>query len=69
MHSAATPASFSAATVFGRGQDFHFVVVLRVPEGLAIDEALVRTIIDQERPAFCTYDLSIIPMQTHPPSI
>lgn len=77
-------ADFSAATVFGQGQDFHFVVVLRVPEQtdeaeasegsgasgpsqsraspLTVDDTLIRTIIDQERPAFCTYDLLIIPM-------
>ncbi|MEM9212749.1 MAG: phage tail protein [Cyanobacteria bacterium P01_F01_bin.150] len=58
-------ASFSSTTVFGRGQDFHFVVILRVPEALTVDEALVHSIIDQERPAFCTYDLRITPMSSY----
>lgn len=49
-------------TVFGGGQRFHFRVILRPPENLLLDESLIRTIIDQERPAFCTYELSIRPM-------
>ena len=53
---------FSETTAFGGGQGFHFVVVLRPPEPLAVDETLVRAIIDQERPAFCTYELYINPM-------
>ena len=53
---------FHETTVFGGGQGFHFVVVLRFPESIAVDETLVRAIIDQERPAFCTYELYIIPM-------
>ena len=53
---------FSETTVFGGGQRFHFVVVLRLPENLVVDEPLVRAIIDQERPAFCTYELYILPM-------
>ena len=53
---------FSETTAFGGGQGFHFVVSLRFPETLTVNETLVRTIIDQERPAFCTYELYISPM-------
>ncbi|MEO1126967.1 MAG: phage tail protein [Cyanobacteria bacterium J06639_16] len=53
---------FSPQTVFGGGQGFHFVVILRFPDDIEIDETLVRAIIDQERPAFCTYELYTIPM-------
>lgn len=48
--------------VLGGGQAYHFYVRLRFdteyPQG-AIAESLIRKIIDQERPAFCTYDLFI----------
>ncbi|MEO0987707.1 MAG: phage tail protein [Cyanobacteria bacterium J06639_14] len=53
---------FHETTVFGGGQGFHFVVVLRFPEHITVDETLVRAIIDQERPAFCTYELYLTPM-------
>lgn len=53
---------FSDKTVFGGGQGFHFVVILRFPDDIEIDETLVHSIIDQERPAFCTYELYTIPM-------
>jgi phage tail-like protein len=47
-------------TVLGGGQAFHFVVRLRPDHPQrAIDEGLVRQIIDQEKPAFCTYELAI----------
>lgn len=42
-------------TRIGGGRPYHFVVRLRSPEPL--DEPLIRTIIEQEKPAFCTYDL------------
>jgi phage tail-like protein len=48
--------------VLGGGQAYHFSVRLRFDENYpqgAIDESLIRKIIDQERPAFCTYDLFI----------
>ncbi|MEL7399046.1 MAG: phage tail protein [Pseudomonadota bacterium] len=54
--------AFSNQTVFGGGQGFHFVVVLRCPDEIDVDETLIRAIIDQERPAFCTYELYILPM-------
>ncbi len=46
-------------TVLGGGRPFHFVVRLREERPGQIDERLVRLIIEQERPAFCTYDLYI----------
>lgn len=42
-------------TVMGGGRPYHFVVRLRSPAPL--DEGLIRTIIEQEKPAFCTYEL------------
>ncbi len=46
-------------TVLGGGQAFHFVVRLRPDFYHEIDGQLVRQIIEQEKPAFCTYDLYI----------
>jgi phage tail-like protein len=45
--------------VLGGGQAFHFVVRLRPEQINSISEQLVRRIIDQEKPAFCTYELFI----------
>lgn len=45
--------------IIGGGQPYHFSVHLR-PDGThQIDERLVHQIIEQEKPAFCTYDLYI----------
>jgi phage tail-like protein len=46
--------------ILGGGRPYHFSVRLRCdsPE-CRIDEALVRQVIDQEKPAFCSYDLQI----------
>lgn len=45
--------------ILGGGKPFHFRVRLRPPLGHSLDEGLIRTIIEQEKPAFCTYDLVI----------
>lgn len=46
--------------MLGGGRPYHFIVRLRREHpDQVIDEALVRSIIEQEKPAFCTYDLSI----------
>lgn len=45
--------------VLGGGQAFHFVVRLRPERINSVSEQLVRRIIDQEKPAFCTYELFI----------
>ena len=45
--------------ILGGGRPFYFMVHLR-PESLSqIDEGLVRSVIEQEKPAFCTYDLFV----------
>ncbi|MDI9634233.1 phage tail protein [Geitlerinema splendidum] len=46
-------------SVMGGGRPFHFIVRLRSRPNRPIDEPLVRTIIEQEKPAFCTYELYI----------
>lgn len=45
--------------VLGGGQAYHFVVRLRSKEGQSIHEELIKRIIEQEKPAFCTYELYI----------
>ncbi|MGG6264653.1 phage tail protein [Leptolyngbya sp. AN03gr2] len=47
-------------TALGRGRPYHFIVRLRKPSEMSIDEKLIRYIIEQEKPAFCTYELSIV---------
>ncbi len=53
-------------TVLGGGRPFHFVVRMQALQPLVpdkpppISERLVRMIIDQEKPAFCTYELVIV---------
>ncbi len=49
--------------VLGGGQAYHFVVRLRTHPSNNLDENLVRKIIEQEKPAFSTYDLFIIHLQ------
>lgn len=54
--------TYGEGPMLGGGRPFHFFVALRpeTPEQFAaIDEALVREVIEQEKPAFCTYDLNI----------
>lgn len=46
-------------SIIGGGRPFHFIVTLRPDAGFQVDEPLVRYIIDQEKPAFCTYELYI----------
>lgn len=45
--------------IVGGGRPFHFSITLRPDSGMQIDEHLVRHIIEQEKPAFCTYELYI----------
>ena len=47
-------------SIIGGGQPYHFIVTLRPTDATQIDETLVRQIIEQEKPAFCTYELYII---------
>ena len=46
-------------TVLGGGRPYHFNVRLRKDSTKQIDESLVRLIIEQEKPAWCTYELYI----------
>lgn len=60
--------------LLGGGKAFHFTVQLNLPTpdsqpDIWIDESLIRQIIDQEKPAFCTYDLQIQSPETIPPPI
>ncbi|MEO1403201.1 MAG: phage tail protein [Cyanobacteria bacterium J06635_1] len=53
------------STILGGHRPYHFSVRLRPPADsptdYPLDETLIRTIIEQEKPAFCSYDLSIEP--------
>jgi phage tail-like protein len=46
-------------SVLGGGRPYHFMVRLRPERENQIDERLVRRILVQEKPAFCTYELMI----------
>ena len=46
-------------SMLGGGRPFHFSVRLRSETPGSLDEGLVRKVIDQQKPAFCTYDLAI----------
>jgi phage tail-like protein len=48
-------------STIGGGQLYHFIVLLRPDNPGQLDERLVRQIIEQEKPAFCTYELYIAP--------
>lgn len=51
---------FGDNALLGGGRPYHFLVKLRPEAGhAAIDEALVRRVIEREKPPFCTYDLTI----------
>jgi phage tail-like protein len=45
--------------IIGGGKFYHFDVRLRAQPNSPIDEQLIRRIIDQEKPAFCSYSLLI----------
>lgn len=53
--------------MLGGGRPYHFSVRLRQTHPGQVDEAFVRSIIEREKPAFCTYELAI--ESPHPPSI
>jgi phage tail-like protein len=46
-------------TVLGGGRPYHFIVQLRLKHGQHLDRNLIEEIIDREKPAFSTYDLTI----------
>ncbi len=47
-------------SMLGGGRAYHFIIHLRAEFPNQIDEPLVREIIEQYKPAFCTYELNII---------
>ncbi|MEM9264316.1 MAG: phage tail protein [Cyanobacteria bacterium P01_F01_bin.13] len=49
------------STILSGNIPYHFSVRLRPPADYSLDDTLIRTIIDQEKPAFCSYDLAIEP--------
>ena len=49
-----------AEAIVGGTKPFHFTVTLRQSPGVDLDETLIRKTIEQEKPAFCTYDLVIV---------
>jgi phage tail-like protein len=55
-------AKLGESAVLGGGQPYHFRVHLRPDNSQSIDEQLVRRIIEQEKPAYCTYELIIAPI-------
>ncbi len=46
-------------SIIGGVRPYHFIVTLRPDSGVQVDERLVRHIIEQEKPAFCTFELYI----------
>lgn len=50
-----------SSTILGGHKPYHFSVHLRPVENAPLDETLIRTIIDREKPAFSSYDLFISP--------
>jgi len=48
----------------GGGQPYHFNVQIYVDDLERVDEQLVRSVIEQEKPAFCTYSLKVGVRQT-----
>lgn len=46
-------------SMIGGGQPYHFIVRLRPEATDQIDESLIRSIIEQYKPAFCTYELIV----------
>lgn len=47
-------------SMLGGGIPYHFIVRLRSDQLDSINEALVRDIIERQKPAFCTYELQIL---------
>lgn len=45
-------------SMLGGGRPYHFIIHLRLPESHQIDLSLIGEIIEQQKPAFSTYELS-----------
>lgn len=50
--------------ILGGGKPFHFMVKLRSHSPHELDQDLINTIITQEKPVFCTYDLTLETLPT-----
>jgi phage tail-like protein len=50
-------------TILGGGKNYNFTVTIRTDQPESIDLAVVRAIIEQEKPACCTYELRVAPPQ------
>ncbi|MDY6785128.1 MAG: phage tail protein [Cyanobacteriota bacterium] len=48
-------------SMLGGGRPYHFIVKIRSSQSARIDEPLLREIIEKEKPAFCTYELTYTP--------
>ncbi|WP_390624670.1 phage tail protein [Anthocerotibacter panamensis] len=59
-------ARLGEGALLGGGRPYHFIVHLRGAS--QVDEGLVRQILDQEKPAFCTYELYIDGLTSLPAS-
>ena len=55
-------------SIVGGTNPFHFNVVLRQRPGVDLDETLIRRTIEREKPAFCTYGLTILPSRRDRPA-
>jgi phage tail-like protein len=53
-------ANFNSHPRLGGGKPFYFRVTLHVEDGSQVDENLVREVIEEAKPAFCSYDLYIV---------
>ncbi|NJR50662.1 MAG: phage tail protein [Leptolyngbyaceae cyanobacterium CSU_1_3] len=51
---------FGQDSMFGGGQPYHFIVRLRPDPTVPIDEALIHSIIEDYKPAFCSYELQFV---------
>jgi phage tail-like protein len=51
--------AFGQDAMMGGGKPYHFTVRLRPSAATVLDAAIIRQIIEQQKPAFCTYDLAI----------
>ena len=60
--------SIIGEAVLGGGRAFHFVIRLRFDQPTSLKEGLIRRIIEQEKPAFTSYEL-LIEHATHLPAM
>ena len=54
------------SAIIGGGKPFHFTVILRPPAEMPLNESSIRTIIEQEKPAFCSFEFHVEPWEAEP---